>query len=371
MRRAVTRIQSAIIIIILVIAVIGAFVYVEYGTSSSGSRNVTVTLPWLTAGYNAPLYAALNQGYYSQRGLTVSITQGAGSGTAVKAVASGSFDFGEVDLPTAMVAMSQGVPIESVGAIDQTSGIAVISIAARQTLTSPQSIEGLTWGYHPGGAGPVAFNTFLGVNSIPASAIKSNTSIGYPEEKFLMLGAVDFITEFLNYEAVNVMDSGYSPSVLPFFSNGIDNYGFGIITSATFAQQNPQVVKDFLAATIQGEIWTMQNPTQALNIVHSYVPDTNTTLLRDQLATTFAYKLWTSGDASAQGLMYQSSARWNSMAQTLKSILATSNQNISSMFTNKYLPPQSDRTIPSSLGSLTGNVPGLGYEVTVTANGKS
>lgn len=371
MKRAVTKVQAIIVIVIIVVAVAAAAVYIEFGSSPS-KANVSVTLPWLVAGYNAPFYAALDQGYYAQHGLNVSVAQGTGSGIAIKAVASGSFNFAEVDLPTAMVAMSQGLNIISVGAIDQVSGLSAIAVANRNNLTSPTSIEGLTWGYHPGGAGPVAFDTFLTVNNIPASSIKSNTSIGYPEEQFVMSGSVDFITEFLNYEAVNVMDAGYVPSTLPFFNWGVSDYGFGLITSTTFAKANPSVVSAFVAATIQGEIYTMQNPTQAIQIVQKYVPDANTTLLRDQLATTFAYKMWTSGDAATQGVWYQSAARWNSMSTVLKPILGTTNTNVSGMWTNQYLPASSSRQIPSSLGTITGaNVPGKGYDQTVTASGIS
>jgi NitT/TauT family transport system substrate-binding protein len=372
MASAISRIQAVIVVVIIVVAAVAGVAYfVTLKTTTSTSlTKVTLTLPWLTAGYDSIFYAAVQEGFYSQHGLEVNITQGTGSGTALKAVAAGSFTFAEADIPTGLVAMSQGVPLVSVGVINPLSGLSVIAIATRNNLTSPQSIEGLTWGYHPGGANSVAFSAFLLANNIPSSTIKSNTSIGYPEEQYLMSGSVNFITEFINYEAVNVIDAGFKVSLLPFFQYGLTMYGMGLFTSATTAKNNPQLVSEFVAATIQGMIWVMENPTQAVSIVHTAVSDTNTTLLRDQLASSFAYKLFTSGNVTTNGLMYQSSSEWNYMANLLHPLLGTSNQNITSMYTNQFLPAASDRALPSSMGQITGaNVPGIGTDMTVTASG--
>lgn len=374
MSRAMARIQAIVIIVILVVAAIGAIAYYETRptTTTSSLTKVSITLPWLTAGYDSIFYAAVKEGYYTQYGLEVNITQGTGSGTAIDAVAAGTFDFAEADIPTGMVAMSQGVPVESVGVINPVSGLAVIAIATRHNLTSAQSIEGLSWGYHPGGANSVAFASFLLQNNIPASTITSNTSIGYPEQAYLMDGSVDFITEFVNYEAVIVQDSGYQVSMLPFFDYGLTMYGMGLFTSTSFAKNNPQIVQDFVAATIEGQDYVMENPTQAVTIVSNAVPGSNTTLMRDELASTFAYKLWTNGNVTTNGLWYQTSSEWNYMASTIKSLLGTTNQNISSMYTNQFLPPISSRTLPTSMGSITGaNVPEIGTDITVTALGPS
>lgn len=379
MSSAITRVLAIVVVIILIVAAAGAIAYVEYKPSSTTSltsiqttttaplTKVTLTLPWLTAGYDSVFYAAVQEGFYAQQGLEVNITQGTGSGTALDAVAAGSFNFAEADIPTGLVAMSQGVPIESVGVINPLSGLAVISIATRNNLTSPKSIEGLTWGYHPGGANSVAFSAFLLANNIPSSTIKSNTSIGYPEEAYLISGSVNFITEFVNYEAVNVEDAGYQVSMLPFFDYGLTMYGMGLFTSTSFAKSNPQIVSEFVAATIEGQLWVMQNPTQAVQIVNNAVPSTNTTLLRDQLASTFAYKLWTSGNVTTNGLWYQSASEWNYMASTIKPLLGTTNQNISSMYTNQFLPSATARALPASMGQITGaNVPGKGTGITVS-----
>ncbi|MGA2876126.1 MAG: ABC transporter substrate-binding protein, partial [Nitrososphaerales archaeon] len=334
-------------VVILVIAAVAGIAYVATGKTTSNSlTKVTLTLPWLTAGYDSIFYAAVQQGFYTQQGLEVNITQGSGSGTALKAVAAGSFTFAEADSATGMVAMSQGLPLVNVGVINPLSGLAIISVASRNNLTSPQSIEGLTWGYHPGGANSVAFSAFLLANNIPSSSIKSNTSIGYPEEQYLISGSVNFITEFINYEAVNVADAGYKVSMLPFFEYGLSLYGMGLFASTNTMKDNPKLVQEFVAGTIQGMKWVMENPTQAVQIVHTAVPATNATLLRDQLASTFAYKLWTSGGVSTNGLMYQSSSVWNSMATLLKPLLGTANTNISSMYTNQFLPSSSDRSLP-------------------------
>lgn len=331
--------------------------------------SVTLTLPWLAAGYNAPFYAALDQGFFSAQGLTVSISEGTGSGVAITAVAAGTFDFGEADLPTALVAMSKGVGVVSIAAVDQNTGLAAIALQSTHPLTSPSSLEGLTWGYHPGGAGPIAFQAFLTANHISATSIKSNTSIGYPEEAYVMSGSVDFITEFVDFEAVNIADAGYGVSMLPFTQYGLNEYGFGILTNTAMIQNHPDTVRAFLAGAMEGFMYTIQHPMDAINSEHNHVPSTNVTLLRDQLASAFAYKLWISPDTAANGLWWQTSTKWEATGQYLSAIMGnTTALNYSNLSTNDFLP--TNRTFPMNPGVITGaNVPGIGFNITVSASG--
>ena len=331
--------------------------------------SVTLTLPWLAAGYNAPFYAALDQGFFKAQGLNVAISEGTGSGVAIRAVAAGTFDFGEADLPTALVAMSKGVDVVSIAAIDQNTALAAITLQSKHKLSSPTDLSGLTWGYHPGGAGPTAFQAFLTANKMQGSSIKGNTSIGYPEEAFVMSGSVDFITEFVDYEAVNIIDRGYAVSLLPFTQYGVSEYGFGILTSSAMIKGHPDTVKAFLTGAMQGEIYTIQNPIDAINSLHAHVTSTNVTLLRDQLASAFAYKLWTSSDTDANGLGWQTSTKWQAMGQYLTSLIGATSIDYTKVFTNDFLP--ANRAFPTNPGTITGaNVPGIGFKLTVSATGK-
>jgi len=342
----------------------------ESSMAPLSKSSVTFTLPWLSAGYNAPFYVAIDQGFFKAQGLDVSISEGTGSGVAIRAVAAGTFDFAEADLPTALVAISKGVDVVSVAAVDQNTGLSAIALQSMHKLTTPSDLSGLTWGYHPGGAGPTAFQAFLTANNIQGSSIKGNTSIGYPEEAFVMSGSVDFITEFVDYEAVNVVDKGYAVSLLPFTQYGVSEYGFGILTNSAMLKDHPDTVKAFLAGALQGELYTIQHPMDAITSLNNHVSSTNVTLLRDQLASAFAYKLWTSSDTDANGLWWQTSAKWQAMGQYLTGVLGSTPVDYTKVFTNDFLP--SNRAFPTNPGTITGaNVPGIGFNLTVSATGKT
>jgi len=389
--RAISRTATIVLVVAIVViaAAAGAFYYTMTPTTSTTSAtstmseisamnqtnmaplsksSVTLTLPWLAAGYNAPFYVALDQGFFKAQGLDVTISEGTGSGVAIRAVAAGTFDFGEADLPTTLLAISKGVDVVSIAAIDQNTGLSAIALQSKHNLTSPSDLSGLTWGYHAGGAGPTAFQAFLTANHISASSIKGNTSIGYPEEAFVMSGSVDFITEFVDYEAVNIIDKGYAVSLLPFTHYGVSEYGFGILTNSAMINDHPDTVRAFLAGAMQGEIYTIEHPMDAINSLHAHVASTNVTLLRDQLASAFAYKLWTSNDTEANGLWWQTSTRWQAMGEYLQSVLGSTPINYTTVFTNDFLP--SNRTFPTNPEPITGaNVPGIGFNVTVSASG--
>lgn len=64
-------------------------------------RSIKVNPSWLLQGDNAPLTIAVQNGYFSSKGLDVKIERGFGSADTLAKVASGQFEIGFGDLSTA------------------------------------------------------------------------------------------------------------------------------------------------------------------------------------------------------------------------------------------------------------------------------
>src|SRR5262249_17282061 len=83
-------------------------------------ERLTVRFTWKLKGEYAPLYVALQKGYYNAEGLDVQLSEGNGAQNVLKALASGNENFGYGPAVAAARAVSQGLPVKVV-ALYQTS----------------------------------------------------------------------------------------------------------------------------------------------------------------------------------------------------------------------------------------------------------
>src|SRR5262244_1832450 len=75
-------------------------------------EKVTVRFTWKFKGEYAPLFVALDKGYYKAEGLDVELAEGTGAQTVLKLLASGNEKFGYGPAVSAATAISQGLPVK-------------------------------------------------------------------------------------------------------------------------------------------------------------------------------------------------------------------------------------------------------------------
>src|SRR3979411_3559074 len=74
---------------------------------SQGAEKLTVRFTWKLKGEYAPLFVALDKGYYKAEGLDVDLAEGSGAQTVLKLLASGHEKFGYGPAGSAAPAASQ------------------------------------------------------------------------------------------------------------------------------------------------------------------------------------------------------------------------------------------------------------------------
>src|SRR5262249_25902224 len=75
-------------------------------------KKLTVRFTWKLKGEYAPLYVALQKGYYNAEGLDVQLSEGNGAQNVLKAVASGNETLGYGPAVAAPRAVSHGLPVK-------------------------------------------------------------------------------------------------------------------------------------------------------------------------------------------------------------------------------------------------------------------
>src|SRR5262249_60182028 len=104
-------------------------------------EKLTVRFTCKLEGEYAPLYVALQKGYYNAEGLDVQLSEGNGAQNVLKAVASGNENFGYGPAVAAARAGSQGLPVKVV-ALHQTNAPVAVIAFPEPPLKGPKDNEG-------------------------------------------------------------------------------------------------------------------------------------------------------------------------------------------------------------------------------------
>ncbi len=110
---------------------------------------VRIQLQWVTQSQFAGYYAALDQGFYADEGLDVTILEGAVEIVPQQVVAAGDAEFGVAWVPKMLASREQGADLVNIAQIFQRSGTLQVSWAD-SGLDSPDDWRGKrigTWGF--------------------------------------------------------------------------------------------------------------------------------------------------------------------------------------------------------------------------------
>jgi len=232
---------------------------------------IKLQLQWFAQAQFAGYYAAVDQGYYADEGLDVTILQGAVDIVPQQVVSTGAAEFGLAWVPKALVSNTEDAGLVNVGQVFQRSGTLMVSWADTG-ITKPED-----W------AGKKVGNWGFGNEFELTAAIEK---LGVPDVELV---AQDFTMEALlnreidaaeamiynEYaqvlEAVNP-DTGelYQPedlAVIDFNDVGTAMLQDSIWTTTAYAEANPEVVEAFLRASFKGWIYCRDNADACVDIV--------------------------------------------------------------------------------------------------------
>lgn len=226
---------------------------------------------WKWEGPAAPLLHALDNGYFTENGLDVTMDTGKGSLEAIPRVASGTYDMGSADINSLIKFRDQN-PDLAVKAIFVLYNKPPFAIVGRKSLgvNSPKDLEGKILGAPAPDGAYAQWDAFVKANDIDASKVTIE-NVGFPvREPMLAQGKVDAITgfsfsSFINLKAKAVPEDDIS--VILMADHGLDLYGNVLIVNPEFAEKNPDAVKGFLASVVRGMQDTIAAPATAVKAV--------------------------------------------------------------------------------------------------------
>ncbi|MEU9449721.1 ABC transporter substrate-binding protein [Streptomyces sp. NPDC048277] len=244
-------------------------------TSPSSGGTTTVKVGIIPIVDVAPLYLGQKEGFFSKRGLKLSMTLAQGGAAIVPGVTSGQFQFGFSNVTSLMIAQSNGVPVKGIA-----NGVASTGVAGKDfgglvvkkgsSITSAKQLEGKK----------VAVNTLKNINetAVRESVRKAG---GDPDKVQFVELAFDQMPAALDKGQIDAA-MAVEPALATMKLQGATEIASPLVdvaqnltvamyfTSTSYAQKNPAVVKKFQEAIAESLTFADGHPDEVRQIVTTY-----------------------------------------------------------------------------------------------------
>lgn len=239
----------------------------------------TFALNWFPVGDHAAYWVALEKGYFTDRGLDVTLENSKGSGDSIAKVDTGAADAGLADSAVVIASNARGTTVKVVGMVFDKTPLNVFS-SKEKPVTEPKQLEGMTIGAPPGDGQRQMWPAFAKANGIDESKvtwvnIEPAAKIAALAEKRVDTVA-DYTTGLPLYE--KPMGEG-NVVMMPWSEHGFDMYSMSIMASAKTMSERPEVLKNFLEAAYMGWRDVMADPEAAMEIFKKRVPEIDEVLI--------------------------------------------------------------------------------------------
>ena len=298
---------------------------------------VTFQLNWMAGGPNAGFAAAVAEGYYKDAGLDVTLVQGNGSGNTAQLVANGRSQLAYADAVAVSQLIAKGAPMKVVSTIYQSNPNAVMALK-KTGIKSVKDLAGKKVGVPSGSSQTTMLPLLLKSNNLKESDI---TMIDMPVASMvpaLLQGQMDAVLGSIDAYQIQAESQGAQLDVYRFADYGVPTVSTSIFASDSFLKEHPDVVKKFIAASLKGWSFALDNPDKAVKDLKVVFPEVNEKLAAAELAA--ITPLFCSGGAKYVGKAED--ALWAKSQELLAEVkLLPAGQDPKSYYTNDYLPAAS------------------------------
>ncbi len=290
--------KTLLVLVVLLLGVVGV-------QAQDAPRDLTLFLTYVPNIQFAPVYVAIEKGYFADAGLNVTIQHG-DEPDGVNLIAANQLQFGVASGEQVIAARAQGRPVEFVYEWFQQYPVGVL-VTDESGITSPAELAGKPIGI-PGlfGASYTGVIALLAANGLTEQDVQLQ-AIGFNAPQVICVGGVQASVVYVNNEPLQVEDriaqndcDGVTGITVFPVAAAADMVSNGIVTNEETIANDPALVTAFVAAFDHGLRDSINNPSEAYLLSAKYVDGLP---LPDDLKTTLendaAMNAIVSGDATA------------------------------------------------------------------------
>ncbi len=244
--------------------------------AGSHLEDVTLQLKWVTQAQFAGYYVALEQGFYEEEGLNVTVLPGGPDIAPTQVIAGGGADVTVEWMPAALAAREKGLPLVNIAQPFKSSGM-MLTCWGDVGIEAPETLVDRTLGvWFFGNEFP--FLSWMAQLGIETDG-KDENGVEVLKQGFnvdpLLQRQADCISTMTYNEYWQVIDSGVSPDELVTFK--YEDQGVATLEDGLYVLEDKledPAFKDkmvrFVKASMKGWKWAEENPEDAAMIVLDY-----------------------------------------------------------------------------------------------------
>jgi|GEM_PF-958079 len=231
---------------------------------AQATTQASLRFHWTWLGGMAPMFYGVRNGFFKDAGIDLSLGEGRGSGTTVKMVALGNDTFAWADTGAVVLAAAKGVPIKQVMTFAMNT-LCCVWIEGRTSIRSGKDLIGKRIGSAAGDGNDQLFPAILAVNGIRADQVQKIILDPATKVAALAQGRIDVLLGGTPGEPVALRLAGLPAKTMLYSELGVPTLGQGISTSRKLLEDNPDLVRRFVAATKRSWIESMKEPRAAID----------------------------------------------------------------------------------------------------------
>jgi NitT/TauT family transport system substrate-binding protein len=240
------------------------------GSAEAADKLVFVT-DYGLYGRHAYYFVAMEKGFYARENLEVEVVRSQGSANTIKQVANATAQVGFADAFAVVLGRANDdVPVKLVAMIYPKPPHAVY-VLKESGITKPKDFEGKTLADTAFSSVPKLFATYARAAGVDAGRVKWIAANSDALPGMLTAKRVDGIGQFTVGEPLLAATAAPKEVLgLPYSDAGLDYYSNGIVASDAMIKANPDLVRRFVRATLDGLKSAIADPKEAGEIMHKY-----------------------------------------------------------------------------------------------------
>jgi len=280
----------------------------------------------------APLYVAIENGYFREEGLDVTVDYSMENDN-LALIGAGRLDFAIVSGEQVLLARAQGLPVVYTAAWYQQYPVGIVA-KSEQGIQTPADLKGKKIAVPVlAGASYIGLRALLSAGGLQESDVELDV-VGFTQAEMVATDHDDAAVIYVANEPVQLEARGYTVDVLR-VSDYLPMVANGLATSEQMLRDNPERVQKMIRALLRGIQAAAADPDAAFEISKKYVdnlatgdPETQKKVLAASI------ELW-----KADRLGYSDPQAWENMQSILLEMgLLKAPLDLSVAYTNQYVP---------------------------------
>jgi len=257
-----------IAIVLLVVSLTGCAPQKAPEPQESGLNAIRLPVGFIPNIQFAPLYVAIEKGYFRDAGieLTLDYSQEV---DGVALVGANQLPFSIASGEQVLLGRSQNLPIVYIANWYQQYPVGIVSL--KETgVSSLADLKGKKIGTPVlSGASYIGLRALLEAAGLEEADVTLDV-IGFNQIEALTAGQEDAAVVYITNEPIQLQNQGYEID-LHRVADYVQLVGNGLITNETTMQENPELVRKMVEATLKGIQDTLADPDEAYRISEKYV----------------------------------------------------------------------------------------------------